>query len=341
MSVSASPESPLFSRVPVVVEPRKPPVVVVGLPRSGSTFLSHVMSTIDDWYVFDDLDFYRQAKAAKADGPLTREQLGALVHFLGWQVRARIRYEEHFFRPQCTWEDVDRMCEAVTETFRERPVAWHELMEEWMMRLALHHGMHRWGYKTPRDFMNMPELARVFPGVRFVFIMRDPRKMMASMKYVPKRDGKPGQYHPCVYANYWKMAYEVYRRTCEAAQWPILLVRFESLVKDPDTEARRIAEFLGATISRPVTARGSNTSFIDGKRKDITQTERWICERMAGLVMDEAGYARQNPRPRLADLPDLLFTTGRFACHQTWRLLRRPDARVAVGAYLRRMFGRP
>ena len=54
-------ESPLFAISPVVSEPKPSPVVVVGLPRSGSSFLSYVISQIDDWYVFDDLYLFRTA----------------------------------------------------------------------------------------------------------------------------------------------------------------------------------------------------------------------------------------------------------------------------------------
>ena len=340
MTESAAPDSPLFSKVPVVTEPKKPPVIIVGLPRSGSSFLSHVLSTLDDWYVFDDLHFYREARAVKADGPLTSEQLDRLVFFLGWQVRARIKFEEHFSKPRCTLEDVDRMCAAVLETFRERPVVWHELMEEWMMRLALHHGKTRWGYKTPQDFMHVRELHGLFPGARFLFIMRDPRRMMASIKYVPPQDGARGQYHPCIYASYWKMAYGAFRQLESAGDIPILMVRFESLVADPDGQARAIAEFLGATLTRSVPVRGSNTSFGGGKRRDLTPTEKWMCERIAGPVMESAGYEVEHPRPRLRDVPDLLFTTARFAGYQSSRLIREPSARVSVTAFLRRLIRR-
>ena len=32
-----------------------PPVIVVGLPRSGSSYLAHVLSCLEGWFIFDDL----------------------------------------------------------------------------------------------------------------------------------------------------------------------------------------------------------------------------------------------------------------------------------------------
>ncbi len=337
--VRAPADSPLFSTTPVVSQ-STPPVVVVGLPRSGSSFLSHVLSTLKAWYVFDDLYLFQRVRALGADGPLTQDQLRGLVSFLGWTVRARIKFEDSFFKPRCTWKDVDHMVEAVVGAFEGREVCWEELVEEWLMRLALHHGRSRWGYKTPQDFMHLDTLTQSFPGVRFIFIMRDPRKMMASMKYVRSEDGDPRQYHPVPYALYWKMAHRTVHGFQAKELAPMLEMRFEQLVADPDEAAARAGAFLDAEVSGKVPVQGKNTSFGSGKRKDITATERWICERLAGEAMAEAGYESSGARPRVRDLPDLAFTTLRFSLYQAGRLLRRGDARASVGAYLKNLMGR-
>ena len=340
MTQSGPSASPLFSTEPVVVEPRQPPTVVVGMPRSGSTFLSHVMSCLDDWYVFDDLYFYQQVRSFKINGPLTEKQLRALVHNLGWTVRARVRWEDNpEFKPQCTWEDVDRMCEAVLETYKGRQVLWHDLMEEWLTRLARHHGCTRWGYKTPQDFMHMDELADVFPGIRFIFVMRDPRKMMASFKFVRREDGFRGQYHPVVYARYWKMAFEAYERFARGGKAPILVVRFEQLVADPDGEAERLAEFLGTTYRPRVAEHSANTSFGGGRRKTLTPTETWMCQKFAGAAMEAAEYPLERCGPRFRDLPDLMATSVRFAGFQLYRLYRWPRDAHTIATFVKRTIG--
>ncbi|MBW2240975.1 MAG: sulfotransferase [Deltaproteobacteria bacterium] len=328
--------SPLVATRPIAPDHRTPPVVVIGLPRSGSSFLSHVMSALDDWYVFDDLYLYRQARAIGANGALRGEQLEKLIDFLGWQLRARIQFESDFARPECSLDDVSEMNAAMLETFRETPVHWHELMEEWLVRLALHHGRSRWGYKAPQDFMQMEMLAGLFPGIRFVFILRDPRDTMSSFKFVDGEDGRPGQYHPWVYARYWRMANQRADQNARTLGVPMLRVRFEDLVGDPRREGQRLADFLDTKLSGELPG-GANTSFREGDRKTISETERWICERVAGNEMDRQGYDRDAARFRIRDLPDLAATTLRFASHQTRRLWKNPAARTSVTGFLRNL----
>jgi hypothetical protein len=289
------------------------------------------MSQIDDWYVFDDLYLFRTAKAHGVDGPLTNDQLEKLVDFLGWQLKARIKWVT-FEPPRCTWDDVDRMNEALLGTFRGKPLFWHELLEEWMTRLARHHGRSHWGYKAPQDFMHLDMLRELWPGVRFIFIYRDPRRVMASQKYVNDQDGDPRQYHPLVYSRYWRMSIEVMTRASGTAD--VQFVRFEELIADANAEAVKIAHFLGSRFEGKVQRSDGNTSFTAGKRKSITATEEWICERIAGDAMQSHGYELAEARPRLRDLPDLLWTSCRFTAYQSHRLVTDGRARQSVGSFL-------
>jgi hypothetical protein len=290
------------------------------------------MSQIDDWYVFDDLYLYRTAMAKGVDGPLTGEQLEELVEFLGWQLKARIKWVT-FEPPRCTWDDVDRMNEALLTTFRGKPLLWHELLEEWMTRLARHHGCSHWGYKAPQDFMHLDLLRKLWPGVRFIFIYRDPRRVMASKKYVNDQDGDPRQYHPLVYSRYWRMSIEAMARAAGSAN--VQFVRFEELIADPNREASKIAQFLGTTFEGDVRRSDGNTSFTAGERKAITPTEEWICERIAGDAMQDQGYVLKQARPRLRDLPDLLWMSFRFTAHQSLRLATDGRARQSVRSFLK------
>lgn len=322
LDTPTSPTSPLFSTTPVV-ETSTPPVIVVGLPRSGSSFLAHTLSTLKDWYVFDDLMIYQKVQGLDIKGALTPVQLQKLVNLLGWSVKARIKHQQNYLKPQCTWEDVDKMEAAVIETFKDKDVYWNELLEEWMMRLALHHGCSHWGYKTPKDFMYMDHLLELFPGTRFVFIMRDPRKMMASKKYVHAQDGDTRDYHPLAYANYWKIAYTTVEKFKKQEKAEVFTIKFEDLVAEPEEWAEKLANFLDTTISTDVEVKTSkqNTSFEGKKRKGITDTEVWICEKMVGDTMKQAGYDLENPTPKLLDLVDLLQTSIIFLSYRIQQML--------------------
>lgn len=330
----------LFARTPVAPGHRSDPVVVVGLPRSGSSYLSHVLSSLGDWFVFDDLYLLRQAKGLGVNGPCTPEQLERLVFFLGWQVRARLKHDRDFVPLGLSLEDVDGMCDAVLATFRDAPPTWTELLEEWLVRLALHHDCAHWGWKAPQDFLHTEELKEAFPGLRMILILRDPRAVLASFKYLSGEDGTRRQYHPLVYARYWRLAETEARAEADRQGVPLHVVRFESLTAEPDAEARRLAEFLGTECASTVPAMGANTSFRDGaRRRGLTPTETWLCERIAGDAMRRQGYAVGGSRPRLRDLPDLAWTSLRFATYQAWRLVRDPAARHSVASFARRLAG--
>jgi len=323
---------PLFSETPLAPQNGGQSLIIVGLPRSGSSYLAFVLSRIEGWYVFDDLYALQHARGIGADGPLTSEQLESMLHFLGWQLRARIRHVE-FAPPQATWEDVDRMDEALRRTFANRPVQWHELVEEWMVRLARHHGCRNWGYKVPQDFFHIKELNKLFPGVRFVFIYRDPRKVMASLKHLHGEDGTAAQYHPYVYASYWRMASETMRRLERELPEQICAVQFEKLVADPNAEAQRIGEFLGARLTGDCRSDKPNSSFKPDRRQGISPTETWICQKVAGEAMEASGYELEPARPRIRDVPNLAWVTLRFGAHQARRLLRSQSGRQSIKTF--------
>ncbi len=330
--------SPLVATTPIVgAQNRSAPVIVVGLPRSGSSFLAHVISQIEDWYVFDDLFLLRFVKSIGVEGGVNAEQLEKITSFLGWQLRARVRWPS-FEPPRCTWEDVDQIEEAFLTTFRGTSPTWSQLLEEWMTRLARHHGCSRWGYKAPQDFMNVDELLECFPGVRFIFLCRDPRKVMVSKKYVHGEDGKPGEYHPLIYARYWRMAVESAHEIRDRIGDRILFLKFEDLISDANGQAVRVASFLGTTFSGDVQRSEGNSSFQTKGRKELTPSEVWICEKVAGLTMEKMGYALKAEKPRLRDSPDLLWTSVRFFLFQLRRFVVDGSGRQSILMFLRSLF---
>lgn len=330
--------SPLFSARPVAPDTKPSPVIVVGLPRSGSSFLASVLSQIDDWYVFDDLYIYQKVLAMNAaEGALNPELRDELIEFLGWQLRARIRQVE-FEPPKLSLDEVEAFNEAMRETFAVQPVTWDALLEEWMYRLALHHGKHRWGYKVPQDFMHAHGLAEAFPGVRFVFIYRDPRQVMASLKYVHDADGHPWQYHPLPYAQYWRMAMEAMAEMHERYPGRVLGVKFEDLVADPDHAAGELAVFLESKVVGPIRAEKRNTSFAGEPRRSIGATEKWVCERVAGEAMKARGYKLSGAKPKLTQLPELAWISLRFTLHQLKRIFTSGTSRQQIKAFVRSLF---
>lgn len=317
------------------------PLIIVGLPRSGTSFLAHVLSAIDDWYVFDDLYCVQKAMAINLDGPLDDSQLRTFLDRLAWETRSRVKFEVDFRVPDLTLEEVDLFEAAMIETFRGSGPMWHEVTAEWMTRLALHHGSQNWGYKTPQDFMHLEWLRQVWPGARFVWMVRDPRQIMRSLKNLTAQrggDGDPRQFHPVVTSLYWKAArtklVEVQRSDANEA---VEVVDFDELLGDPDAVAERLAKFLDSHVSSKTQAVGKNSSMSKPKAKKLTDTDIWISQRLLGHHLTDAGFQTQPVRPRLGDLPDLARTTAQFGWFQIHRSITDPEKRKSVMQVGRRL----
>lgn len=334
-----------------VCQVSSPPVIVVGLPRSGSSYLAHVLSCLDDWFIFDDLYPYQKAAASGVSSTFdfysSPEKLQTFVNMLSWQLWAKIKFEENFQVPNLDLDDPFEMERSLLTTFENiaseerQTLTWPVVLEEWMTRLALHSDKHRWGYKTPQDFMHMDELSSLFPGVKFIYILRDPRKMMRSFKNLPKvktdgaQDGESRQYHPAVYALYWKNAYEKVQDFIKRGKAPVEVVKFEDLIQNPEAVASRLADFLDTRVEGNVITEKANSSMRNGPPVELTPTEIAICEKVAGASMRSAGYHLSGASPQVHDLFDLLTVSTTFARYQIERILTDKKARSSVIAFLK------
>ena len=306
------------------------PVVIIGLPRSGTSFLSHVLTQLPDYYVFDDLYVLTQPAAKKAGNePLSVSALEELLFFLGWQIRARHRFGLYAI-PEVSEERAEDLNDALRETFRKAPGNVLELQAEWLVRLARAKGAGQWGFKMPKAFLQTKRLFEAYPGVKMICLMRQPEDVLSSYKNMPLEvggDGDPRRYHPLIYAFYWRLAA---RKCLEAeATYPgrVHMVRFHELIADPLATANEIAALLetepAAEIHQP---EKPNSSYKGGDRKKrpLTGLEARLIRLICGREIERLGFeTRESPAFKLADLADFLRSTFVCAAFHIGGLLRR------------------
>ena len=309
-----------------------PALIVVGLPRSGSSFLAHVLSTLKDLWVFDDLYVVQKAEAITF-GPMNDDQLVRFVDRLAWETRARIKWEKDFETPPVTLDDIDRMEVEILDRHQGSKPFWHDVASEWLGELAGASQCAQFGYKTPQDFMHLERLHEVWTDTRFIHLLRDPRDIMQSYKNLDVwkgGDGDPRSYHPVAYALYWRMS----QRRLTEAKWrgkpPVEVVRFEDLIADPDAVAVRLADFLETRQTQSAVVESHNTSRSAGPKRTLTGAEIWICERIAGPEMTAAGYELRSVKPRFGDIPEVARVTKDFLVFQVSRSLRDPEKRQSI-----------
>ncbi len=161
------------------------------------------------------------------------------------------------------------------------------------------------GEKTPHHLLRARRILSVFPDAKYVLVHRDGRDVALSLTKVPW------------FCSDLQVTFSYWLRCCREGRWlrdrprvNLLVVRYEDLVRGPEVELRRIAEFLGLDYE-PQMAEGSGnlegtlpweadwktrattnitSARIGNWRRELTPTQVSQLERWGGRVLKELGY---------------------------------------------------
>ena len=141
---------------------------------------------------------------------------------------------------------IDAFCSAP-----EADRLFARLIEDLLLPLADRHGARLLSEKTPSNALVFLELLELFPAARCVFVLRDPRAVVASMLEVGARAEAQNHRAPA-WTHSLPAAVEHVRRclirgfaAADARPDRVHLVAYEALVTDPEAETRRLCAFLG------------------------------------------------------------------------------------------------
>jgi protein-tyrosine sulfotransferase len=157
----------------------------------------------------------------------------------------------NWITPFCSYEDVDEQISS--------------LMERLLLPLAEKHGCKLLSEKTPGNVLVFCDLINLFPESRCINVVRDPRAIIASMLQVGTRAKEKGvQTAPYttnlkLAANHTKKCLEAGFKAQSLAPEKVFTVVYERLVQNPESETKRICEFLGvewcAQMTRPASSK--------------------------------------------------------------------------------------
>lgn len=300
----------------------KPPIIVCGLPRSGSSLLSDLITQTGAYYVFDDLYLKRKVDELGCYGNLDARQISQLLAFLGWQIRARIRFKP-YSTPMMLQDDVDKMNNAIIRAYKGVEVDWIALQKEWLIRLAMLNGCKGWGFNYPAAVRDINSYDKMYPSSLFVFLHRSPDEVMSSYKYMPKghNDGDPERYHPIVYAVYWKVAAKNFFKFKKLYPERVVDVRFSNMIKSPFVEIEKISIAFNFKVFNNFELVKANSSF-NKKKKKINGFEYFLLEKIAGSQLQRLGYKIEGTKITISDYFDFLRTSFRCAL---FHLIRKKD----------------
>jgi hypothetical protein len=296
------------------VTPGGPPLLILGVRRSGTTLLRVMLDRHSELAVPDESYFVPQL----ADRHLRRVDPDEFVDDL-----RRIDTLSEWNVP------LDRVRTRLTERM---PIG--VAIGTVYAVYAEEQGKRRWGDKTPMYMQNLRLLERLFPDALFVHLIRDGRDAALSFLSMPKGLMTETWMQPqsvAEFAAQWRTEIKAARRLGHRVGERYLEVRYEDLVSDVETVLRRIAAFARLRYESAMTDYAGNvdvsakphqqslmqppTVGLRDWRLQMTPDDVGAFSRVAGDLLWELGY-ETHERP---DVPGRFRRASYNARAAAWR----------------------
>jgi hypothetical protein len=296
-----------------------PPVLVLGVRRSGTTLLRVMLDRNPELAVPDESYFVPTLARRHGDRP----------------------------DPDAFVDDLRRL-----RTLREWELEPHEIRERLRPGMSLGEAVAgiyeayaakrdkaRWGDKTPMYMQHLPLLERLFPDARFVHLIRDGRDAAVSFLAMPEGVATRTWAHPespAGFACQWRDEVGAARSLGRRVGDRYLEVRYEELVVEPETELRRICEFaalpwdagmldyvgkvdLSGKPHQTSLARPPTPGLRDWRR-ELAEQDRAAFEAIAGDVLAALGYELTSRRAGMREAVSARLRRASYALRSRgWR----------------------
>ncbi|MFG6096142.1 sulfotransferase [Leptothoe sp. ISB3NOV94-8A] len=215
MSHSSSSESPIF---------------IVGMPRSGTTLLTSMLSTHPRIAIAPETHYLcywmRQYKNLK----LSSDQDFDIF----WQTLSHSQRFSYF------GIDANKTRERILA--KGSPSHQH-IFAGWLEEYANAINKPRWGEKTPLHYQHLHQLFTWFPNAQAIWMLRDPRAVAASLSKVPWASN-----YIHIHAEQWHESLRNFERNWQRDS-RVMLLRYEKLIQQPEQSLTTLCQFLGETYA--------------------------------------------------------------------------------------------
>jgi Sulfotransferase family len=303
----------LFTGGRVMIEQKTieklPPIFVVGAPRSGTTLTRRILDRHSrvfmpgETHFFDDIYSRRRELGDLSDAESIRKVLARLRTLYR-------RYDEH--PDQQRIDALLQRCGVIEKlmTCRTYPALLSRFMEIQMRAV----GKVRWGNNVPKDIFHIDDILTFYPDAKFLVCIRDVKDFVLSYKNKWKNTGAENAdrikrlYHPVVTSLLWKASVkQILRMKDLIPSENLMMIRYESLVQNPERLVREICQFIGENFEADmVNVDEENSSFQVGEKGIYSSSVgRWRT-----LLANEEVYIAQTIGGH--GLPDLGYSIGKF-----------------------------
>lgn len=258
-----------------------PDFLVVGMPRSGTSFVQDLICRIQgvvsppETHFFVQYFFPRDEPMGKltdrVQHPMNQEDLETeLRRYLGLY-----KLRELQLNTDAVAELLDSHCDTPMDLFAA------------IVQVAAGEGS-LYGEKTPDHLKWWEPLSRAHKDLKFIIVVRDPRAVFSSQT---KAWGSLGYRDPFLKAEEWRINVKMALEAKAALGDRVMLVRYEDVVRDELGFQRTVARFL----ETPFVLRATTSSLLVypheqawkslvGKPAEITRVDAWRQELDADIA---------------------------------------------------------
>jgi hypothetical protein len=215
------------------------PLFIVGMPRSGTKLLRGLLSRHPRVRIPDaETEFFPfLARWVRDHGPPESERAFAAL-FESLRTATYFTYRRPEQAP-FSWQEWRRECEG-----RYDAASLFEAFIRYELGAARRSGI-IWGDKSPAYIRHIDLLLEHFPDARIVHLVRDVRDFCVSSRKVWNKDVRRAAYQ-------WGRDVAAAHRVCQA-QPRCLEIRYEDLLRSPETQLRRLSRLLRIDFSDAMT----------------------------------------------------------------------------------------
>jgi hypothetical protein len=201
------------------------PIFIVGMPRSGTTLLSKILSSHSNICIAPEshfLNYWMQRFSFTS----IQEDSGFEEFWQAFIHSERFSYFEI---------DSTQLFSVVKFASEDRAQLFFSTL---LKQFSKKEKKSRWGEKTPAHYAYIDKLLEWYPNARILYVVRDPRAVAASMKNVPW-----GGNRVIAYSTRWKDSIKHLKKwVCD---YRVLKVQYEHFVINPEKYLRQICSFIG------------------------------------------------------------------------------------------------
>jgi hypothetical protein len=209
----------------------RPPLFIVGAPRSGTSLLRNLVRACKGVYMPPDETQFFPAYFEKAAGQSTSSSLASFVDGTAFSTHMRDRG---------IWPSQEELLEIFKDPAPE--LAIPKLMR-YLAKGEQQASFALWGDKTPKYIYFLDVFRKAFPGMRVLFVVRDPRDAVLSMREAWGRSLIRG-------ATAWSDAARIaLTEANDQAASDVMVVHYEELALDPKPVMARVADWLDVEFS--------------------------------------------------------------------------------------------